>query len=310
MKRILIITLLLMLFMPFALAAPQPQLELTGKQMIPLYGAPWIGDNSIMYFGNDKDAYMEYSTSTGYLTLSGVAATSLTTGGIVGANNHLTCAAGSTNVDFHLGTGTTDTTTGTNTLNGNVVIAGSKTLTTGTGEVDLNGNVVIAGSKTLTTGTGAVSLLGSPTVATGKTLAVADADKLTVGGVIVPQAITIPIRISSSTVNGTVFIPISGNYQVVGIQEAHSVAATTATATVTATIVKVTGTQAPATAGVVVISNTFNLKGTPETIQTGVLSVASGAIKVNTTERLGIRFNNALTSLDGGCISISLQRIA
>lgn len=198
--------------------------------------------------------------------------------------------------NWSMATGMFNTSTGTNYINGNIIVATLKNLT-------------MQGASTITTGTGAIALNGDTTLASSKTLAVTTADKLTVGGVIVPQAITIPVQLDSSSANGTVFIPISGNYQVLGISEAHSVAASTTPAT-TATIVKVTGTQAPATAGVVVISNTFNLKGTAETVQNGTLSTVSGATKVNTTERLGIRFNNPLTALAGGCVSISLKRIA
>jgi len=151
MKKILIVTMLLMLLMPFALAIPDPYDMLRGKQMIPV-GGPWIADNQYIYFGDDKDSYIKYDTATGYLVLSGVAATSLTAGGTVGANNHLTCAAGSSKLDFQLGTGTTDTTTGINTLHGDVSISDGKVLA-----------MVRAG--TFATGTGAVSLLGPTTIA-------------------------------------------------------------------------------------------------------------------------------------------------
>jgi hypothetical protein len=199
MKRFLIIAMLLMLIAP-ALAVPEPYEMLKGRQMIPV-GAPWIADDQIMYFGDDKDGYIKFDSATGYITLSGVAATALTTGGTVGANNHLTCAAGSTNLDFSLGTGTTDTTTGTNTLRGNTVIAGTKTFTTGTGAVTINGPVSIASGvdivaaaagsdidyslattgifKTpggaITIGPGAIGVSGTQTIAAGKDIIAAGA---------------------------------------------------------------------------------------------------------------------------------------
>lgn len=212
----------------------------------------------------------------------------------------------------------------TNVLTVNTTSALNGDVTTGSGiDINMSGAAVLRGvtgsftgavSGTAITGTSLVvsgaTYLNGTTLGSGDTLAVTDADKLTVAGVIVPQAIMIPVALSAATVNGTVFIPISGNYQVLGISEVHSVASTAAMTNVTATIVKLTGTQAPATAGVVVMSNTFALKGTPETIQTGTLSTVSGATKVNVTERLGIRFCNPITSLAGGCVSISLKRIA
>jgi hypothetical protein len=204
----------------------------------------------------------------------------------MGAGLDFGAVAGDGIFDWHLATGTFDTSTGLNTW---------------------NGNTVISGSKTFTSGTGAVSLLGSTTLATGKTFAAVDADSITENGVIVPQYPTFPVEISASSVNRTVFMPISGNIQVVGIQEVHAVAGTDGHA-VTATIVKVTGTQDPASAGVLVMSNTFNLKGTPNTIQTAVLTGANNC-KCNLTERLGIRFNNPLTSLAGCDLAISYKRI-
>ncbi len=193
------------------------------------------------------------------------------------------------------------------TATANAVV--SNTTITGTGirgtSLSDSGNAVVGG----TLGVAGAASMASLTVNSSGTAAIITADKLTVAGVIIPQAITIPVRLSSDSENGTVFIPISGNYQVIGIQEAHSVAATDLH-TVTATLVKCSSTQAPATAGTVIMSNTINLKGTPETIQTGTLHINDGTCKVNTTERLGIRFNNPLTGLAGGCLSISVKRIA
>jgi hypothetical protein len=313
-----------------------------------------------------------FTTGTGAIALNGDVTIAATKG--------ITKISGAGNFDFSSGTGTFLTSTGANTLSGDTTISGSKTFTTGTGLVTVNGNVWQPSAKSMNLGgalnvggltttqtfaangtstlaavvetanvfqrsavgtnlagyakvgglltantiavnstgtftgiqtfTAAPVFNGGATVASGQTLEVTTADKLTVGGVIVPQAITIPVMLSASTVNGTVFIPISGNYQVLGVQEVHSVASTAAMNYVNCTIVKVTGTQAPASAGVAVISTPFNLKGTPETILSGTLSTVSGATKVNTTERLGIRFNNPITSLAGGCISISLKRIA
>lgn len=310
MKRILIITMLLMLFMPFALAAPQPQLELTGKQMIPLYGAPWIGDNSIMYFGNDKDAYMEYSTSTGYLTLSGVAATSLTNGGVLGANNHLTCAAGSSMLDLHLGTGVTKTTTGVFYDLGSSSWFGSAT-NNFYGPI-LAGGAVTANSLAVNTTsvfTGAATFNAGATVASAQTLAVTTADKLTVGGVIVPQYWDFNVPISATTVDSNIFIPTS-NWQVIAVSEVHAVAGDNGSP-VTAVIRKTNSTGAPS-AGLVVTAGSFDLKGTANTIQNGVMRGGSDAwvTKVNSTERLTLDVTGTLTTLAGGVVTVRLKRIA
>ena len=59
-------------------------------------------------------------------------------------------ASGAVSNNFSGGSGTFLTSTGANTLSGDVTISGSKTLTTGTGAVALNGSVTIAATKTLT----------------------------------------------------------------------------------------------------------------------------------------------------------------
>lgn len=99
----------------------------------------------------------------------------------VDAGSHLTAAAGVTNIDYALSTGTTKTTTGANTIGGDITVAKGKHLTLGvdggqgagkfewlstgifttsSGANTLSGDTTIAGTKTFTTGTGAVTLKG------------------------------------------------------------------------------------------------------------------------------------------------------
>jgi hypothetical protein len=145
------------------------------------------------------------------------------------------------------------------------------------------------------------------TIATGGTLAVTDADKITSGGVVVPENITITIPINNRTANGTAFTAINDNYKIVAASEVHSVACTYGGATALA-LVKVTGTQAPASAGVVVQTAGFDLKGTVETVQLATMAGVNNC-KINATDRLGIRLNNPPTALDGGSLTIVLQRV-
>uniref|UniRef100_A0A6M3J8S7 Uncharacterized protein n=1 Tax=viral metagenome TaxID=1070528 RepID=A0A6M3J8S7_9ZZZZ len=99
--------------------------------------------------------------------------------GTVDFQGNLSASAGNPAIDLSGSTGAFTTSSGTNTLSGNVVgpanvtftfAASSGTFQTSTGTNTLNGNVVIAGSKTLTTGTGAATLKGSATFDTTKTL--------------------------------------------------------------------------------------------------------------------------------------------
>ena len=110
-----------------------------------------------------------------------LASKTLTTPVINGATS-----SGSTALNFGGNSGTFTTSTGTNTLSGNVAIPADKTFTqtgtgtfaTGTGAISLNGDVTIAaarnlamsGAATLDTGTGAIGLNGTVTIATTKAL--------------------------------------------------------------------------------------------------------------------------------------------
>jgi hypothetical protein len=63
---------------------------------------------------------------------------------VVAAGIDVSCASGNTLFDFVLGTGIFRTTTGENTLGGNVTISGSKTFTTGSGTTTINGTISVA----------------------------------------------------------------------------------------------------------------------------------------------------------------------
>jgi fibronectin-binding autotransporter adhesin len=108
-------------------------------------------------------------TGTIYGTLVGGVTTAtdhLTASITVDATKHITAAAGATNIDYALSTGTIDTPSGANRLNGHVTIAaaknlamsGASTVTTGTGAIALNGDVTLAATKgiTKTAGIGAI----------------------------------------------------------------------------------------------------------------------------------------------------------
>eukprot|EP00929_Paragymnodinium_shiwhaense_P032315 TRINITY_DN17934_c0_g1_i1.p1 TRINITY_DN17934_c0_g1~~TRINITY_DN17934_c0_g1_i1.p1 ORF type:complete len:732 (+),score=140.93 TRINITY_DN17934_c0_g1_i1:108-2303(+) len=82
-------------------------------------------------------------------------------------DNGLTLSSG--DFDASASSGVFKTSTGTNTLNGNTVIAGSGTLTTGAGNIYLNGNVLVADAKTFVVGSadgagGATTFKGSVTI--------------------------------------------------------------------------------------------------------------------------------------------------
>ena len=197
MKRLIIALILVALFVfvdPGLARVIDPQDEITGKQLIE-GGAPWLADNQKMYFGDDKDGYIDWKTATGELELYGVALDY--TGGLtIGSGNDLQFAGGDSLVDFHLGSGIFKTTTGAVTIGpGLAGIAGAK----------FNGNVMIGSSGTNTlTVSGAVleqSLAVNGTTAlTG--LAALNGAKFN-GNVLIGSAGTDALTVSGATTTQT-----------------------------------------------------------------------------------------------------------
>jgi fibronectin-binding autotransporter adhesin len=108
-------------------------------------------------------------TGTIYGTLVGGVTTAtdhLTASITVDAGKDITAAAGDSDINYAVSTGTIDTPSGANRLNGHVTIAaaknlamsGASTVTTGTGAIALNGDVTLAATKgiTKTAGIGAI----------------------------------------------------------------------------------------------------------------------------------------------------------
>ena len=165
-----------------------------GPGAVGITGTTTVGTN-----GTNKNL-----TVNGNLTVTGTA--TITGGSIVNNTIGATLTwdtgfgiltnAGIGAFDFSNGTGIFKTSSGTNTLSGNVVIAKGKTLsvdatggagagtydfsnstgafTTSTGTVTSKGNLVVDGTKTFTTGTGAVTVKGDVTLDAGKNISMTD----------------------------------------------------------------------------------------------------------------------------------------
>ncbi len=170
-----------------------------------------------------------------------------------------------------------------------------------TGYTQDSGNFSIAGSGTFSIGTGAISLNGSTTVASGKTLAAASADSLTVGGTIIPQTLFIPVDLTASLVDRTVFIA-DASYQVTSTRCVYSVAAL---ASGTLQVSVETGTGAPGT-GADQLTGTIDLSGTVNTVQTGTVSGSPTTIAAG--DRVSVDVGGTLTNLLGAC-TIGLKRV-
>lgn len=128
-------------------------------------GNDFVVEHVDLGFGGARTTIMTISGEDGSVTLGdltvsaagevSIAGASITGGAITDdttltGGKDLIAGAGDGAFDFSLATGVFKTSTGTNTLGGNVAIAGAKTFTTGTGAVALNGDVTLAAGKDFT----------------------------------------------------------------------------------------------------------------------------------------------------------------
>ncbi len=163
-----------------------------------------------------------FKTPTGAVTI-GPGATSLTGATTIANLAAITAGSGSAAYDLSASTGAFSTSQGTNTLNGNVVISGSKTFATGTGAVGINGDVTIAATKGITktagagnidfsagtgafkTTTGAVTVGGATTF--GKTVEFAVNATTTISTVLTSTSVKTEYDVDVSGGNVTLTLP-------------------------------------------------------------------------------------------------------
>jgi len=89
---------------------------LEGRQMLP-NGAPWIGDDQKIYFGDDKDASIFYNTTSAAAEVVGLTAVN-NLSIVMESGEDITFAGGDSKADFSAGTGAFKTTTGAVTVGG------------------------------------------------------------------------------------------------------------------------------------------------------------------------------------------------
>jgi hypothetical protein len=172
--------------------------------------------------------------------------------------------------------------------------ANVEALNTGTAAAALTAN-----GATLTLGTtGPVTLTHSTnalTLATGDTLAVTDADKLTVNSVIVPTIMQIAARVGPhATVTEYDLFVAPRALQVTRIDVVPS---TLQGGALTATIVKASGTAAPANGTTPMhTANSINLNTGAYTVQNVTLTVTTADLILAAGDRIGIDYSAALTA--------------
>ena len=94
-------------------------------------------------------------------------------------------------------------------------------------------------------------------------------------------------------------------YKVVAIRQVHSTAGSDGGA-VTLSVSKDTGTAAPG-AGTGILTATFNLKGTANTVQTGALSATEADLILAAGDRLSLVYGGTLTAVAGVVVTFELE---
>jgi hypothetical protein len=117
--------------------------------------------------------------------------------------------------------------------------------------------------------------------------------------------VTFQYDILANAVDNWAFIA-DDNYQVTRVVCIPTVIGSDGSA-VTAAVKKASSTTAPGS-GTAVMSNTFNLKATANTLQTATLSTTLTDYQLTTNDRLGIDFTGTLTAAVG-VIQINLKRL-
>lgn len=118
------------------------------------------------------------------------------------------------------------------------------------------------------------------------------------------RVISVPIASATEAVDQNVFVADKA-YTVTAVQEVHSTAGTDA-GTVTAALMKCTGTQA-ASAGVAVTTAPFNLKSTANTVVTATLTATAANKTLAAGDRLSLDFTGVQTALTGAVVTITLS---
>lgn len=106
--------------------------------------------------------------------------------------------------------------------------------------------------------------------------------------------------------NYGIFFVATKPCSVKAISEVHTVAGTNASA-VTLQVERLQGTEA-LDAGDLLLATAFNLKGTANTVQRGVLtSVNKTFLSLQVGDRLALRDSGTLTDVAGVCVTVELQ---
>lgn len=122
-----------------------------------------------------------------------------------------------------------------------------------------------------------------------------------------PVTITLQGSAAATADNYDVFFIADRDYLVVSISEIHSTVGSDGS-DVTCQVQKLTGTEAVAS-GSDILSTAFDLKGTANTVQEGILVLTSNTLVLNKGDRLALDDSGTLTAVTDVIVTVQLRII-
>lgn len=140
-------------------------------------------------------------------------------------------------------------------------------------------------------------------------LAIPTVDKFTIASKVIPNTLTETVQIigtsAATTTNYRPFFIADRGYTVLGVSEVHGTAGSDGSA-VTVMVEKCTGTQATG-AGVTLQTGTFDLKGTANTVQAGVVTATAADLVLAAGNRLGLVLTGTPTAVANVVVTVQLM---
>ena len=125
--------------------------------------------------------------------------------------------------------------------------------------------------------------------------------------IIQPVTVFLPSTSAATAGNYTHFFIADNGYVIYAVEEVHAVAGSNGSA-VTCQLEKLTGTTAPGS-GISLLATAFNLKGSANTVQSGILSLTGNHNYLIRGDRLALKRSGTLTAVDSVVVTVYLQKL-